>query len=120
MSTDNAQPIISADFETLRTTAQQLNTSVEALEEHRKALDKLRADAKAEASVGTKTGSPAPVYSPLLQSLDAALDKIGRAIEQFQSNVASDAAALTKLANSLEQSTARGAQQVTTAGESGA
>ena len=77
------QAIISANFDNLRGVAQQLNGTLETLEGHRKQLVDIRTAARTEASVGTKNGSPAPILSPLLTSLDTAIAKVDTAIAAF-------------------------------------
>lgn len=111
----NNQAITAANFDALRAVSQQLTGTLESLEGHRKQLVEIKAAARAEASVGSKTGSPAPILSPLLTSLDTAIAKVDTAIAAFKNNVGADAAALSKLANDLEDATRRGAQQATQA-----
>lgn len=110
-----SQAIISANFDNLRGVAQQLNGTLETLEGHRKQLVDIRTAARTEASVGTKNGSPAPILSPLLTSLDTAIAKVDTAIAAFKNNVAADAAALSKLADDLEEATRKGAHAATQA-----
>lgn len=110
MTNNNA--IISADLDNLRRVSQQLTTALESLETQRKLLTDVRAAARAEAAHGTKANTPAPIYSPILTALDTAVEKIDAAIAQFHANVASDAAALTALADKLDDATTSAAQQV--------
>lgn len=107
--------IVAANFDALRGVSQQLTGTLETLEGHRKQLIEVKAAARAEAAVGSKTGSPAPILSPLLTSLDTAIAKVDTAIAAFKNNVGADAAALSKLANDLEEATRKGAQQATQA-----
>jgi len=114
MGTDTPTTI-AANFDNLRGVAAQLNGTLETLEGHRKQLIELKNVARAEASVGTRSNSPAPIMTPLLTSLDTAIAKIDTAIAAFKNNVAADAAALTKLADDLEETTRKGANNATQA-----
>jgi hypothetical protein len=108
---NNSNAIIGADTDNLRMVSQQLRTALETLENQRKLLVEVRAAARAEAALGTKTHTPAPIYSPILSALDTAVDKIDTAINQFHANVSGDATALTTIADQLDQSTTSAAQQ---------
>ena len=55
-----------------------------------------------EASVDTLDGSPAPVYSPQLDSLATVTRKVIDNLGQLQANVMGDATALKELADKLE------------------
>ena len=79
----------------------------------RKQIIDIKHAAVVEASVGTKSNSPAPILSPLLNSMNTALAKIDDAITTFKKNVGADAEALMKLADGLEETTKRGAQNIT-------
>lgn len=114
MGTDakNNPTTIAANLDNLRAVATQLTGSLESLEGLRKQLVDIRHAAMVEASVGTKSNSPAPITSPLLASLNAAIAKIDSNIEIFKKNVAADAASLNKLADDLEETTRKGAHNI--------
>lgn len=115
----NNPTTIAADLDNVRAVAGQLTNSMESLEGVRKQLAEIRSAAMHEASVGTKSNSPAPVMSPLLNSLNTALTKIDTAITTFKKNVGTDAEALSKLADGLEETTNRGARNITQAAAHG-
>lgn len=115
----NNPTTIAADLDNIRAVSGQLTNSVESLEGVRKQLADIRNAAMLEASVGTKSNSPAPVLSPLLNALNSALAKIDEAIATFKKNVGADAAALNKLADGLEETTNRGARNITQAAAHG-
>lgn len=106
---------IAANLDNVRGVAGQLHNSLELLEGVRKQIADIKHAAVVEASVGTKSNSPAPILSPLLNSMNTALAKIDEAISTFKKNVGSDAEALRKVADGLEESTNRGAQNITQA-----
>jgi hypothetical protein len=116
MGTDGkSSTTIAANLDNVRGVAGQLHNSLELLEGVRKQIADIKHAAVVEASVGTKSNSPAPIMSPLLNSMNAALAKIDDAISTFKKNVGADAEALTKLADGLEETTNRGARNITQA-----
>ena len=107
-----APAVIAADFDTLRCTAQLLRDAANELADRRASLAALKAQAHAEASAGTTTGRPAPVYGPLLRAFDTAITTIDTALTQFSANVHSDARALDNVADRLAEETKQAAAAV--------
>ncbi len=111
----NNPTTIAANPDNIRATTGQLTNSLESLENVRKQIVDIKHTAMVEASAGTKSNSPAPIFSPLLSSMDKALAIIDEAISTFKKNVSADADALNKLADGLEESTNRGVHNITQA-----
>ena len=111
----NNPTTIAANLDNIHAVSGQLTNSLESIENFRKQIVDIKHAAMVEASVGTKSNSPAPIYSPLLSSMEKALAIVDEAISTFKKNVAADAAALSKLADGLEETTNRGAHNITQA-----
>jgi uncharacterized protein YukE len=100
--THRAAHTISANPDNLRAAATQLASAaddVHALAAHFKEIE---AAVRKEVSAHTADGGPAPVFSPLLAALTTSTRKSIGQVHQLHENIASDAAALKKLADDLE------------------